>query len=162
MLFLYNYTFMDRRDFIRKTFGAGVLASASLSTALESMASEPAPAWDLVAVKNGEAVPMFEKAIQSLGGMKTYIKKGQKVEVTYHFKNTGDKPLIINSVNPGCGCTIAEKPEKPILPGKEDKIVAVFNTESQAVGTQIKQVHVSANTTPATEHTLTFKGEVYE
>ena len=90
------------------------------------------------------------------------IKKGQKVEVTYHFKNTGDKPLIINSVNPGCGCTIAEKPEKPIPPGKEDKIVAVFNTKSQAVGTQIKQVHVSANTTPATEHTLTFKGEVYE
>ncbi len=90
------------------------------------------------------------------------IKKGQKVEVTYRFKNTGDKPLIINSVNPGCGCTIAEKPEKPILPGKEDKIVAMFNTESQAVGTQVKQVHVSANTTPTTEHTLTFKGEVYE
>ena len=72
---------MDRRDFIRKSFGAGVLASASLTTALESMASGSAPAWDLVAVKNGEAVPMFEKAIQSLGGMKTYIKKGQKVVV---------------------------------------------------------------------------------
>lgn len=81
MLFLYNYTCMDRRDFIRKSFGAGVLASASLTTALESMASGSAPAWDLVAVKNGEAVPMFEKAIQSLGGMKTYIKKGQKVVV---------------------------------------------------------------------------------
>lgn len=90
------------------------------------------------------------------------IKKGQKVEVTYKFMNTGDKPLIINSVMPGCGCTVAEKPEKPIMPGKEDKIVAMFNTENQGVGSQMKHINVSANTKPTTEHQLTFAGEVVQ
>ena len=90
------------------------------------------------------------------------VKKGQTVEIPYTVKNTGDKPLIIVSVIPGCGCTVAEKPEKPIMPGKEEKIVAKFNSENQAVGTHSKTITVSANTKPATDHMLTFKVEVVE
>lgn len=37
--------------------------------------------YDLVAVKGGAPGQMFTKAIESLGGMKAYVKKGQKVVV---------------------------------------------------------------------------------
>lgn len=38
-------------------------------------------AYDLVAVKGGEPVAMFDKAMESLGGMKAFVKKGQTVVV---------------------------------------------------------------------------------
>ncbi len=88
------------------------------------------------------------------------VKLGQIVEIPFLIKNTGDKPLIISSVQPGCGCTVAEKPEKPVLPGKEEKIVAKFNSEGQSEGTHTKTVIVTANTKPFTQHTLTFKVNV--
>lgn len=90
------------------------------------------------------------------------VKKGQIVEVPFTVKNTGNKPLVIASVTPGCGCTVAEKPEEPILPGKEEKIIAKFNSASQSIGTYNKNVVVKANTKPFTEHVLNFKVEVVE
>lgn len=88
------------------------------------------------------------------------VKLGQVVEIPFLVKNTGDKPLIISSIQPGCGCTVAEKPEKPVLPGKEEKIVAKFNSEGQSEGTHTKTVTVTANTKPFTQHTLTFQVNV--
>ncbi|MBO9618141.1 MAG: DUF1573 domain-containing protein [Niabella sp.] len=85
------------------------------------------------------------------------IKKGQVVEIPFTVKNTGDKPLVIASVQPGCGCTLAEKPEAPILPGKEGKIVAKFNSEGQSEGSHTKNMVVHANTKPFTETVLNFK-----
>ena len=90
------------------------------------------------------------------------IKKGQVVEIPYTIKNTGEKPLIISEVIPGCGCTVADKPEKPIMPGKEEKIVSKFNSAEQAIGVHVKNITVKANTTPFTEHVLTFKVDVVE
>jgi uncharacterized protein (DUF362 family) len=37
--------------------------------------------YDLVAIKGGEPDVMFDKAIESLGGMKSFVRKGQKVVV---------------------------------------------------------------------------------
>ncbi|MFI5157198.1 MAG: DUF1573 domain-containing protein [Chitinophagales bacterium] len=47
------------------------------------------------------------------------IAEGQKLEVAFRFKNAGDQPLIIEKVQPSCGCTVAEQPSEPIAPGKE-------------------------------------------
>lgn len=72
---------MKRRDFL-KNLGSGALAASALSlTPVSSLLASPAPdqAYDLVAVKNGEPAVMFDKAIASLGGMGTYVKKGQTV-----------------------------------------------------------------------------------
>lgn len=88
------------------------------------------------------------------------VKKGQVVEIPYVIKNTGDKPLIISSVQPGCGCTVGEKTETPILPGKEGKVVAKFNSEGQAEGSHNKNIVVKTNTKPFTETVLYFKAEV--
>lgn len=88
------------------------------------------------------------------------IKKGTTAEITFPLVNTGSKPLVISSVQPGCGCTLAEKPEEPILPGKEGKIVARFNSETQGVGMHRKNIIVRANTNPTADHILEFKVEV--
>ena len=90
------------------------------------------------------------------------IKKGQTVEIPYTVKNTGNKPLVIAAVEPGCGCTVAEKPEQPIMPGKEEKIVAKFNSENQTAGIHSKVITVRANTKPQTAHILNFNVEVVE
>ncbi len=73
------------------------------------------------------------------------IPEGQKLEVAYRFLNSGDKPLIIVRVQPSCGCTVAEQPEEPVLPGKEGVIKASFNSEGR-IGVNHKKLYVFANT----------------
>jgi hypothetical protein len=88
------------------------------------------------------------------------IKQGEELEIPFRFKNTGDKPLVIESAVPGCGCTGAEKPEEPIMPGQEGVVKAKFSSKNYE-GSQTKYVTVTANTknsnTPAhTNHSLSF------
>jgi hypothetical protein len=73
------------------------------------------------------------------------IPEGQKLEVAYRFLNSGNKPLIIARVQPSCGCTVAEQPDEPILPGKEGVIKASFNSEGR-IGINHKKIYVIANT----------------
>lgn len=63
-------------------------------------------------------------------------------------RNTGKNPLIIESVSASCGCTTPIKPEKPILPGKSDKIEVVFHPKPGQLNEQTKTVTVTANTDP--------------
>ncbi|MFL5739283.1 MAG: DUF1573 domain-containing protein [Flavisolibacter sp.] len=72
------------------------------------------------------------------------VDAGQVVEISWHFKNSGNKPLVVANVRPGCGCTGAEGPEEPIAPGKEGVIKAKFDSKNFQ-GTQHKQVYVMAN-----------------
>ena len=73
------------------------------------------------------------------------IPEGQKLEVAYRFLNSGTKPLIIARVQPSCGCTVAEQPDEPIMPGKEGVIKASFNSEGR-IGINHKKIYVIANT----------------
>ena len=82
------------------------------------------------------------------------ITEGDKIEIAYRFKNTGNKPLIIKDVRPSCGCTVAEKPEEPIAPGGEGVIKGVFNSANKP-GPNHKTITVVTNTQPET-HPLTF------
>ena len=75
---------MQRRDFIFKGVGAGILTGIGLSSnvfgeSFGNMAASGAAPFDLVAVRGGEAEVMFEKAIASLGGMQAFVKKNQTV-----------------------------------------------------------------------------------
>jgi len=77
---------MKRRDFFRKGFSASVAASATLAFGnLDKLFATPPKfpmlPYDLVAVRNGEPEAMFDKAIESLGGMGAFVKKDQKVVV---------------------------------------------------------------------------------
>ena len=74
------------------------------------------------------------------------VNQGQVVDITWHLKNTGDKPLVIGGVMPGCGCTVAEKPTEPIAPGGEGVIKAKFDSKNQSEGEHRKNITVTANT----------------
>ena len=87
------------------------------------------------------------------------VKEGAIVEVSYRFKNAGNKTLVIEDVSAGCGCTVPEKPEQPFAPGQEGVIKASFNGSGS--GMISKSVTVTANTNP-TLHNLTFTGEIKE
>ncbi len=87
------------------------------------------------------------------------ITEGQMLDVSFAFKNTGNKPLVIFHVQPSCGCTAAEPPKEPIAPGAEGVIQATFNSEGR-VGTQHKTLSVRANTKETQIHELTFEVEV--
>jgi hypothetical protein len=87
------------------------------------------------------------------------INEGQKLDVSFRFKNTGDKPLIIRSVRPGCGCTAAEPPKEPIAPGAEGIINASFNSEGRE-GHNSKDIFIEANTKGTENHKVHFDVEV--
>ena len=77
---------MDRRQFINKGIGAGIVAGTSLLWGkhrrfIDIPYSTATKKYDLVAVKGGEPNVMFDKAIESLGGMKQFVTKGQTVLV---------------------------------------------------------------------------------
>lgn len=82
------------------------------------------------------------------------IKEGQTPEISWRFKNTGSKPLVIENASATCGCTIAEKPAQPVMPGEEGSIKAKFTSEGRP-GPNTKQVMVSANTKER-QHALGF------
>jgi hypothetical protein len=86
------------------------------------------------------------------------VTDGEKVVITFHFKNTGSKPLIIANVQASCGCTVPSKPEEPIAPGQEGKITAEFNSAGR-VGKASKYLNVTCNTKEQTTNLL-FEGEV--
>lgn len=61
----------------------------------------------------------------------------------FTIKNTGDKPLILSKVQPGCGCTTPEWSTDPIMPGKSAKIKVGYNTANP--GNFHKQIEVYSN-----------------
>jgi uncharacterized protein (DUF362 family) len=82
---------MDRREFFKKSILAGVAAGAALTLGdfnkvfagklPPAGSANPTGSYDLVAVKDGEPAQMFDKAIESMGGMRNFVKKNQTVVV---------------------------------------------------------------------------------
>ena len=99
-------------------------------------------------IKNVEKVALtsmkFDKMNHDFGNVTADTDNKTYFTVT----NTGSNPLIIESVKASCGCTTPTKPEKPIMPGKSDKIEVVFHPKENQLKEQKKTVRVVANTTP--------------
>jgi uncharacterized protein (DUF362 family) len=82
---------MKRREFIWKSAGAAAFTGASLTLPFNKLWAYPtsmppgphAPMlpYDLVAIKGGEPEVMFDKAMEAMGGISAYVKKGQTVLV---------------------------------------------------------------------------------
>lgn len=75
---------MERRDFLKTTlFGtlAGVLGSSATHSVDGQTVTGVSQKKPLVAVMGGEPVEMLNKALEALGGIEKYIKKGQKVVI---------------------------------------------------------------------------------
>jgi uncharacterized protein (DUF362 family) len=76
---------MNRRTFIRKGIGASVVLGSVLSGQYQTLfaaqqKSDMLP-FDLVAVKGGEPDVMLQQGMEALGGIRAFVKKGQKVVI---------------------------------------------------------------------------------
>ena len=120
----------------------------SLKTAKEQQAKDDA-------LKNVTTVQLLD-SVFNFGT----ITEGEKVEFSYRFKNTGTNPLVVFTTQTSCGCTVPEKPEKPVLPGETSYIKVVFNSAGKH-GHNEKDITVNANTAPEFP-TLKLIGEIKE
>jgi hypothetical protein len=85
--------------------------------------------------------------------------KNKPVTAVFEFNNPSMVPLIINKVEPQCGCTVANYPKEPIKPGKSAKISVSYNAKN--IGYFKKSVIVSSNAEDAVTN-LIIKGEVVD
>lgn len=81
---------------------------------------------------------------------------------TFKFKNTGNAPLVIMDAKASCGCTVPNKPEKPILPGEIGELDVIFRPKEGQIGQPVsKEITVTANTIPEIS-ILTISADVME
>lgn len=76
------------------------------------------------------------------------INEGDTINRTFRFINTGNKPLIIQMARASCGCTVVDRPDKPIMPGDTGVLKATFNSQGKGGETVMKQVFVHSNADP--------------
>ena len=107
---------------------------------------------------NFTTIEWLDSTVKDLGK----IKQGDVVEVTYRFKNSGDKNLIFTNLHASCGCTVPEKPEKPYAAGQEGLIKAKFDSRGKRIGESRSTVYVEANTKPERHMQLSFRVEITE
>ncbi len=86
----------------------------------------------------------FEKVEHDFGK----VKAGSKVSKKFSFKNTGDKPYVIQNAKGSCGCTVPSYPKKPIAPGESGKITVSYNPSKRIKGKQTNSVTLTGNTQP--------------
>jgi hypothetical protein len=86
------------------------------------------------------------------------INEGDQVEYTYKFKNTGAVPLIIQSAQGSCGCTVPKWSKEPVPVGGTGFVNAKFDSNGKQ-NAQQKTVTVTANTFPK-QTVLKFKAMV--
>jgi len=101
---------------------------------------------------NFTSIQWIDSTFQDLGS----VKEGPEVDISFKFKNIGNKNLIIQNVTASCGCTVVEKPQQPFAPGETGTIKAKFTTEGHT-GTNNKSIYVIANTTGGTSQELKFR-----
>lgn len=110
----------------------------------------------LASCKGSDTVEVGQKTSMSVNEVFNAgtVIKGEKIDAVFTVENTGDYPLVISGAQPSCGCTVADFPQDPILPGESGKISAHVNTENQAAGALNKSVTITANTEPSNKEVV--------
>lgn len=121
-----------------------------------SATAQPAPTQSVTEEKPEGPLPVatFETTDHDFGT----INEGQKVTHVYKIKNTGEAPLIIQSAQPSCGCTVPDWTKDPIPVGGSGYVKAEFDSNGKP-GINNKTITVTANTWPKST-TLRFKAMV--
>ena len=124
-------------DFQKKDFSSTIIADDPSEDEFQKELSESE------SNNNSNITSMrFDKIVYDYG--KIIVDTDNKAFFT--VTNTGDKPLIIENVSASCGCTTPKKPEKPIAPGKSDRIEVIFHPKDGQLDAQEKTITVFANT----------------
>jgi uncharacterized protein (DUF362 family) len=109
----------NRREFLKKGLSVGLVAGGALILGKPDFIlakDTTANILDLVAVKNGEPDAMFKKAIQLMGGMGLFVKKGQTVVVKPNIGfprqpevGATTNPLLVKTIIESCYSAGAKK-----------------------------------------------------
>lgn len=75
------------------------------------------------------------------------LKKGDKAEHVFTFKNTSDHPVKLTNVKASCGCTTPNWTREEVEPGKEGEIKVSYN--SNRIGPFNKSVTVQYENGPS-------------
>lgn len=84
------------------------------------------------------------------------VDEGSPAEFVFQVKNTGKEPLVIQRVQPSCGCTTPDWTKDPIAPGKTGMVKASYGTQGRP-GHFDKTLTVVSN---AGTKVLSIKGDV--
>jgi len=93
---------------------AMTITFAQAQDAMEDAVGEPAP------------IMTFEKKFIDLGE----VKKGEKRQTVFKFKNTGNAPLEIDLIS-ACDCTTTDYPRLPVMPGESGEIDVIFDSSEK-------------------------------
>ncbi len=85
--------------------------------------------------------------------------KTEKIDAKFIVRNTGDSPLKIESVRPGCGCTVV-KFDSVIEPGKISKIESQVRVKGFRAGPLSKSITVISNAENENEVRLTINATI--
>ncbi|HZY81106.1 MAG TPA: DUF1573 domain-containing protein [Cyclobacteriaceae bacterium] len=133
----------------------GNKSAASSAQATPTAAADPATAAPNETKPEGPLPAFkFERLEYDFG----QIREGEKVAYTYKFTNTGSAPLIVQSVQPSCGCTAPDWSKEPIPVNGTGFVKVEFDSNGKT-GIQNKVVTVNANTWPKSL-VLRFKAQV--
>ena len=119
---------------------AGELSDKELKESLKEIQKEEA---EMLANEKASSTTLsFDKMKHDFGNVKSEVENITEFVVT----NTGKNPLIISDVSASCGCTMPQKPEGPISPGKSDVIKVAFKSKPGQENEIKKTITVTANT----------------
>ncbi len=147
----------DGTSSIAATGGNNVAADVNMNNPASISAD---PAFDPMA----NATAPVDNTPKTSVNFKTYehdfgnIKQDSENKKVFAFTNTGKEPMIIETANGSCGCTVPNYPKAPIPPGGTGEIEVVYKPGKQE-NAQTKTVTVIANTEPK-ETTLRIKANV--
>jgi len=119
---------------------AGGLSEKELKESLKEIQEEEARLIEQE--KSSYTTLTFNKMKHDFGNVRPEVENTTEFVVT----NTGKKPLILSDVSASCGCTMPQKPEGPIAPGKSDVIKVTFKSKPGQENEIKKTVTVTANT----------------
>jgi len=85
------------------------------------------------------------------------VTEGQKVSYDYKFKNNGQAPLIIQTAQPSCGCTVPTWPKEPVMKGQSAVIKVHYDTKRTGAFTKTVTIESNARSNPKV---ITIKGVV--
>ncbi len=133
--------------------GSAVGQQAPDSPAQEPPAAEPATPGSTVLV--GKPVLTVTLTDTDLGTILDVDKTKFKIE----FTNTGDGVLVINRVQPSCGCTAAKPNKTEYMPGEKGQIDGEFDPRGKE-GPQAKTITIFTNDPDHPSSVVTFKSVV--
>ena len=107
----------------------------------------------IFAQKKADDVAKFKTETIDMGK----LEQNKPQSVVFVVTNISKEPLIIETANPTCGCTIGDYTKEPIAPGKSGEIKATYN----AANLNAFEKHLTVKFAGVDEvKNITIKGEV--